>query len=64
MCHADDDYVDLLAGQLGTRAHTQEDFADDLADGDLADAPLELARATNTPRWRTGSTNRPPLPGD
>lgn len=57
----DDDYVDLLADQLGARATAEQDLADELEQQPLAEAPLELDRSVSTARWKTqGGAPDPP----
>ena len=59
----DDDYVDLLADQLGARATTEQDLAHELEQQPLASAPLELERTVGTARWKTeGAPPQPPDP--
>ncbi|MGN7135470.1 hypothetical protein [Streptomyces pseudogriseolus] len=59
----DDDYVDLLADQLGARATAEQDLADELEQRPLAAAPLELERAVSTARWKAeGAPSQPPDP--
>jgi len=57
----DDDYVDLLADQLGERATTEQDLARDLEHRPLTEAPLELERTVGTARWMTAG-GAPPGP--
>ncbi|MEU9754351.1 hypothetical protein AB0D90_14595 [Streptomyces althioticus] len=60
----DDDYVDLLADQLGVRATARPDLADELEQRPLAEAPLELDRSVSTARWRTEGAAPPDPPDD